>query len=55
MGSIKEMYDSIRLTVQTAHTDFQGGKRLDLGIGFNLIGQSGFDSQGDLESPCECQ
>lgn len=42
IGSIKGMDDSIRLPVQTAHTDFQGGKRLDLGIGFNLIGQSGF-------------
>ena len=55
IGNIKGIYESIRLPVQTAHTDFKGGKRLDLGIGFNLIGQSRFDSQGDLESPCECQ
>lgn len=42
LGRIKGMDDSIRLPVQTAHIDFQGGKLLDLGIGFNLIGQSGF-------------
>ena len=42
LGQIKGMDANIMLPVQTAHPAFQGGKRLDVGIGANLIGQSGF-------------
>lgn len=42
IGKIKDMDDEIMLPVQTAHPTFQGGKKLDLALGVNMIGQNGF-------------
>ncbi|MEQ9285863.1 MAG: hypothetical protein RIG77_03080 [Cyclobacteriaceae bacterium] len=42
IGKIKNMDDEIMLPVQTAHPTFQGGQKLDLALGINMIGQTGF-------------
>lgn len=42
VGQIKGQDDDIMLPVQTAHPAFQGGETINVALGVNMIGQSGF-------------
>ncbi|MEQ6119300.1 hypothetical protein [Reichenbachiella sp. MALMAid0571] len=42
IGEIRGQDDDIMLPVQTAHPAFQGGEKVNLALGINMIGQSGF-------------